>query len=148
MNSYHYFKSNPLGFRNNQLNNLGFKKNQNKQVEKLFWVHLIFCHSIEILEQIIRNHQLPWDLKRTKPFLSTDQIPWDLERTNKITWDLKRTKTNIKENCFVFILFSVIRLLRKKNQIPWDLKEPNHFFSPIMMWSYHQIKRKQYEHVS
>ena len=36
---YHDFKSNPLGF----------KKNQNKQGEKLFCVHIVFCFSIEIL---------------------------------------------------------------------------------------------------
>ena len=98
MNSYHYFKSNPLGFRNNQLNN------QNKQVAKIvlgsyyflsfYWKTWIdyknpstplgfkknqtycfvwsWCVHIIRLKETNVNNQIPCDLKRSKPIVLSD----------------------------------------------------------------------------
>ena len=97
---------------------------------------------IRLKENNVKN-QISWDLKKNKPFLSTDQIPWDLERTNKITWDLKRTKTNKKENCFVFVLFSVI-LLKYCNRFstPMGFKK-NQTISFVRSWFMHIIRLKE-----
>ena len=104
MNSYHYFKSNPLGFRNNQLNN------QNKQVAKIVLGSYYFLSFYWNTWIDYKNPSTPLGLKKNQTISLVRSWCGPIIRlkennvNNQIPWDLKRSEETMGKSSSIEIL--------------------------------------------